>query len=44
MRARSVIFAFFAFAILLSMVREWNAPAACVRALLPRSTQIQSSN
>jgi hypothetical protein len=31
MRARSLAFAFFAAAILFSMMREWSAPAACVR-------------
>jgi hypothetical protein len=34
------VFALFAAAILLSVLREWNAPAACLRPLLePRSQQ-----
>jgi hypothetical protein len=31
MRNARLTFAFFAAAILLSMVREWNAPSACLR-------------
>ena len=31
MRARSLAFAFFAAAILFSMVKEWSAPSACLR-------------
>jgi hypothetical protein len=31
MRARSFAFAFFAAAILFSMIREWSAPSACTR-------------
>jgi len=34
MRDRSLAFAFFAAAILCSMVREWSAPAQCARAAL----------
>ncbi|MFZ0289011.1 MAG: hypothetical protein WBW98_08500 [Candidatus Sulfotelmatobacter sp.] len=34
MRRDRLIFAFFAAAILFSMVREWSAPASCARALL----------
>jgi len=29
-----LVFAFFSLAILLSMVREWNAPVACARGTL----------
>ena len=38
MPGRRLIFAFFAMAILFSMVREWNAPAACARTILVLST------
>jgi hypothetical protein len=38
MRNSRLIFAFFAVAILFSMVREWNAPASC-----PRGIQITSA-
>jgi hypothetical protein len=31
MRQRALIFAVFAAAMLFSMVREWSAPAACLR-------------
>jgi len=31
MRSRTVVFAFFAAAMLLSLVREWSAPVACPR-------------
>jgi hypothetical protein len=34
MRNNRLIFAVFAATILLSMVREWNAPVACGRAIL----------
>jgi hypothetical protein len=34
MKNRRLIFVLFAAAILFSMVREWNAPIACTRALL----------
>jgi hypothetical protein len=33
MPANRLVFAFFAAAILFSMVREWNAPAACARTI-----------
>jgi hypothetical protein len=31
MRSRTVVFAFFAAAMLFSLVREWSAPVACPR-------------
>ena len=31
MRSRALVFAFFAAAMLLSMVREWSAPTGCPR-------------
>jgi hypothetical protein len=31
MRERRLIFALFAAAVLFSMIREWNAPASCLR-------------
>jgi hypothetical protein len=34
MRTNRFVFALFAAAILFSMVREWNAPAACARTIL----------
>jgi len=34
MRARSLAFAFFAAAILFSMIREWSAPSACAQIAL----------
>jgi hypothetical protein len=37
MRARSLAFAFFATAILFSMLREWSAPSACVRIVIDRT-------
>jgi hypothetical protein len=37
MRARTLAFAFFAAAILFSMVREWSAPSACARILIDRT-------
>jgi hypothetical protein len=36
---RRIAFALFAAAILISMVREWQAPAACVRSLLISTTE-----
>ena len=36
MRKDRLVFAFFAAAILFSMVREWSAPVSCARALLIR--------
>jgi hypothetical protein len=33
-RQRRLVFAFFAVAILLSMLREWNAPNVCLRSIL----------
>jgi hypothetical protein len=39
MRRNRFIFAFFAAAILVSMIREWSAPASCARAdLMPPVT------
>jgi hypothetical protein len=38
-----LIFAFFAAAILFSMVREWSAPDSCARTSLPLSTLAISS-
>jgi hypothetical protein len=35
---RRIVFAFFAAAILFSMVREWKAPVACARSLFVRTT------
>jgi hypothetical protein len=32
---RGVIFALFAAGILFAMVREWSAPAACLRSVFP---------
>jgi hypothetical protein len=37
MRARSLTFAFFAAAILFSMIREWSAPSACARIAIDRA-------
>jgi hypothetical protein len=37
---RRVAFTLFAVAILFSMVREWQAPVACVRSLLISSTEM----
>jgi hypothetical protein len=43
MQANRLVFAFFAAAILFSMVREWSAPAACARAMLaPSAPPIRS--
>jgi hypothetical protein len=36
MRKQHLTFAFFAVAILFSMVREWSAPVACVRTIMGR--------
>jgi hypothetical protein len=40
MRNRTLAFAFFAAAILFSMVREWNAPVACARTALAPVVQV----
>jgi hypothetical protein len=37
MQSRRLALAFFAAAILFSMVREWNAPVTCVRSVLAPS-------
>jgi len=37
MSKRVIPFAFFAVAILVSMIREWNAPVACPRSLAAHS-------
>jgi len=34
MSSKALVLAFFASALLFSMVREWGAPAACPRAIL----------
>jgi hypothetical protein len=41
MRRNGFVFAFFAAAILFSMVREWNAPASCLRSVLAPSASHQ---
>ena len=38
MRSRKFVFAFFAAAILFSMIREWNAPVGCQRLPVFRRT------
>jgi hypothetical protein len=38
MKVRLLALAFFAATILFSMVREWNAPVACARAILVPSS------
>jgi hypothetical protein len=43
MRNPRLAFAFFAAAILLSMVREWNAPNACARSILLSSQAVEST-
>jgi len=43
MRTKRLIFAFFAAAILFSMVREWSAPAACARTLFVSSAAAAAS-
>jgi hypothetical protein len=43
MRTNRLVFAFFAAAILFSMVREWSAPAACARIMLAPSAPIVRS-
>jgi hypothetical protein len=39
---KRLVFLCFAAAILFSMVREWNAPVACVRTVLVPSAQAQA--
>jgi len=39
MRSRALVFAFFAAAMLFSMVREWSAPAGCPRIPVTSSHQ-----
>jgi hypothetical protein len=39
MRARRLIFALFAGALLFSMVREWSAPSSCLRLEIARGIQ-----
>ena len=41
MKNKRLILALFSAAILFSMVREWNAPVVCVRALLAPSVAVQ---
>jgi hypothetical protein len=41
MRTNRLVFAFFAAAILFSMVREWSVPASCFRTGLVPSTATQ---
>jgi hypothetical protein len=41
MRARSLAFAFFAAAILFSMIREWSAPVACARTGIDRTNLVR---
>jgi len=36
MRSRALVFAFFAAAMLFSMIREWSAPVGCPRRELTR--------
>jgi hypothetical protein len=38
LRTNRLAFAFFAIAIMFSMVREWNAPLACARGILVPAT------
>ncbi len=37
MRKQRLIFAFFAVAILFSIIREWSAPSACVRIVIDQT-------
>jgi hypothetical protein len=39
MRSRTLVFAFFAAAMLFSVVREWSAPSACPR--LPMTAKVR---
>jgi hypothetical protein len=39
---RTVIFAFFANAILFAMVREWSSPVACLRSVFPGAATLTS--
>jgi hypothetical protein len=39
MHSRTLVFAFFAAAMLFSVVREWSAPAACPR--LPMTAKVR---
>jgi hypothetical protein len=41
MRKQRLIFAFFASAILFSMIREWSIPSACARIVIEQ-TQLSS--
>jgi hypothetical protein len=41
MRSRTLVFAFFAAAMLFSVVREWNAPAACPRPPLAAKVRLR---
>jgi len=43
MKNQRVIFAFFATAILFSMVREWSAPVACARSILAPAASVHSN-
>jgi hypothetical protein len=40
MRSRKLVFAFFAAAMLFSMIREWNAPVGCQRLPVFRRTTV----
>ena len=42
MRDRTLAFAFFAAAILFSMVREWGAPSTCPRIVVDRTPPLQT--
>jgi hypothetical protein len=41
MRPRALVFAFFAAAMLFSMVREWSAPAGCPRLEMTRKVRLR---
>jgi hypothetical protein len=43
MKNQHLAFALFAAAILFSMMREWSAPSACVRAFLPPTVAAKQS-
>ena len=44
MRNRTLAFAFFAAAILFSMVREWGAPSTCPRIVVDRTHLFRSGH
>jgi len=41
MRSRTLVFTFFAAAMLFSVVREWNAPSACPRLPVSRMVRLR---